>query len=193
VRAARSHAEAESGKFAGIKNVDGRVSYRVPVGSVLRAALIAFARAVQPDLFPASYNEYDFDVSFIYLVLTADSLTQDFHADYNTFARAIVFLLPLDDAHGSTEFLFGGAVKKSDATAGDVVLFYPWLSHRGVATGMLRRCMYVSIRCLSRRRADDTNFAVAHWHAKTFEGSDYKDCAVRSMSEMEDEDRGRGR
>jgi hypothetical protein len=72
-------------------------------------------------------------------VLTAASLTQDFHANYNTFARAIVFLLPLDDACGSTEFVVGGAVKRSDTTADDV-LFYPWLSHRGVATGLLRRC-----------------------------------------------------
>jgi hypothetical protein len=66
-RAARSHAEADRAKFAGLKDVDGRISYRVPVGSVLRPALIAFARAVQPDLFPASDDDYDFDVSFIYL------------------------------------------------------------------------------------------------------------------------------
>jgi len=188
-RAALTPAEAKDTVHAkGLKSVDGRISYHVPVGSVLRSVLIAFARAVRPAFFTAELDELDFDVSFIYLILTADSQTQKFHADYNSHSRSLVFLIPLDSAHGTTEFNVNGVVTKSDATAGDIVLFNPWLSHRGVATGVLRRCMYVSIRCKSRR-SEDADFRDAHPHEKTFSNGAYADCVRRSMAEMEAEDK----
>ena len=67
-------------------------------------------------------------------------------------------------------------------------------SIRGCHTAAWRRvcyaaAVYVSIRCLSRRRAEDIDFAASHLHAKTFEGSDYKDCAMRSLSSMEKDDK----
>ena len=184
-RAHTSIAAARAAAVTGLKDVDGRISYHVPAGSVLRAALIAFARAARPEVLPSTYPDASFDVSFLYLILTVNSQSQEMHVDYNDYMRSLVFLLPLDDAVGTTQFQRAVGVKLSDAAEGDLVAFGPWLPHAGIATERLRRCMYASIRVLSGSRTDDTAFAAAHVYEKTFTSGSYNDCVPRNMAAME--------
>ena len=152
VRVLRSRAPLMAQGHAGATMVDGRVKWAVPEACVLRGVLAAFARVLRPDVFPASFGDHDFEMSFIYLTLLAHSSTQVWHRDYIAYPNAVVFLIMLDDGVGTTEWLVDGVVTKSDAKVGDVVPFIPSSEHRGVATGVVRRALYVSIRTQSRRK-----------------------------------------
>jgi hypothetical protein len=164
----------------GTSSVDGRIKLPVPSASVLRLILIAFARSLQPSMFPVNLTDGDFEISFIYLTLLASSNSQAWHKDYVSKPNAIVFLLMLDDGEKSTEWKVGKTdeVMVSDAKVGDIASFFPSTVHRGVATGSLRRAIYVSIRVINTRREaiDALHAAIASGDIQTFEGADYADC-----------------
>jgi len=183
----------------GETSVNGRISLPVPHAAVLRRALLAFARAVQPGVFHDRLE--DTELSFLYLTLVSTSLTQAWHRDYVSFDAAVVFMIPLDDALGSTEWQTGthaaagasagGPVLKSDASPGCVSLFHPRILHRGIATGSLRRCLYASVRQLGTRAAAAEAAARVDRSAPTFDEGVYNECVERPLQVMLREDEAR--
>ena len=143
-----------------IRDVNGRVSAAPRNHFVLHEAIRAFALTANPTRFAAVPPTSAWDTSFIYFTGlgaangVAGSATQNWHADYVYFAAGFSGLVALDDnGSGATEFFVRGNTVTFSPRAGDVILFDPSITRRGVArpAGAVRWACFFTVRAPLKR------------------------------------------